>query len=192
MGKRLPGVTVALLLLAGACTATPPPAPAPTRSDDGRSTASSLTPPTPTSAPQASATPTVPASAPSNTFSPVPSPDAAAIRRTVERFNAADGTVAAQQKVVVDLVDPAQRSIQSRCPKATTTLELEPVWSALAAAPAWRPSAGEMSGVVYSLPTLIRIHRAGRISGTDLTDLHLAVSTNGSTRVARLVALCIS
>ena len=34
---------------------------------------------------------------------------------------------------------------------------------------------GSLTGTVYALPTLIRIYTGDRITGTDLTTLHLGV-----------------
>ena len=43
-------------------------------------------------------------------------------------------------------------------------------------APGWTPQTGALSGTVYALPTLIRIYTGDRITGTDLTTLHLGVA----------------
>ena len=97
------------------------------------------------------------------------------IRAAVAGFNTSAGTVAGQQRVLATLVAVGQRAAQRSCPTATATLTLEPVYTDLAPAPDWRPPTGVLAGTVYSLPALIRIHRDGRIIGTDLVDLHLAV-----------------
>ncbi len=113
----------------------------------------------------------------------------ASIRGTIDALNAAvTQSVAAQQTALSQFLDTGQRAAQAKCPAATSTLEFLPVWSSLASAPDWRPPAGTMSGAIYSLPTLIRIHRQDRVTGTDLTDLHLAVSGNTAT----LPSLCVS
>ena len=119
------------------------------------------------------------------------SPSAAetAIRGTIAALNAGAGqSVTDQQTTLQSLIDVGQRATQAKCPAATSTLEFLPVWSSLAVAPDWHPPAGTMSGTIYSLPTLIRIHRQDRITGTDLTDLHVAVAADG----ASLPSLCVS
>ena len=113
----------------------------------------------------------------------------ASIRETIDALNAAvTRPVAAQQTALSQLLDAGQRAAQAKCPAATSTLEFLPVWASLAPAPGWHPPTGTMSGPIYSLPTLIRIHRQDRITGTDLTDLHLAVSGDTAT----LPSLCVS
>ena len=104
------------------------------------------------------------------------------------KLNAAAGSVAAQQRVLATLVAPGQRAAQDSCPVATSTLTLEPVYADLAPAPDWRPGSGEFVGTVYSLPTLIRIHRDGRIVGTDLAELHAALADGG----VGLTVLCVA
>ena len=112
------------------------------------------------------------------------------LQKTVSQFNAQVGSVDGQQRVLRELVDPGQAAVQSRCPPATSTLEFQPVWSAAAPASSWTATEGNLTGAVYSVPTLIRIHRASRITGTDLADLHLAIAA-GTGGAARLTALCI-
>lgn len=110
------------------------------------------------------------------------------VQRAVDSFNAgAGGPVSGQQTALAAVLDSGQRSVQSKCATATTTLRFEPVYGRLAAAPGWRPAAGTLSGTVYAVPTLIRIYTGNRITGTDLTDLHVAVQGGR----AALPALCL-
>lgn len=110
------------------------------------------------------------------------------IRHAIDSFDAAAGSpVAAQQAVLRTLVSPGQADVQRHCPGPTTTISFEPVYAWLAPAPDWRPSSGSLPGTVYALPTLIRIYTGDRITGTDLTDLHVAVSGGR----AMLPALCL-
>ncbi len=111
------------------------------------------------------------------------------VQRAVDSFNAAaGGPVSGQQAALSALLDDGQRSVQRRCAAATTTLEFEPVYARLAPAPGWAPRDGTLSGTVYALPTLIRIYTGDRVTGTDLTDLHVAVRDGR----AWLPALCPS
>lgn len=119
----------------------------------------------------------------------VPSTAQLAVQRAVDAFNeAAGGPVSRQQAALAVLLDAGQRSVQRKCAEATTTLRFEPVYPRLAPAPGWQPTAGSLSGTVYALPTLIRIYSGNRITGTDLTDLHVAVQDGRAT----LPALCLS
>ncbi len=119
----------------------------------------------------------------------IPADDENAIRSALDRLNAtAGGPVADQQKVLAELVDPGSVTVLRRCPPTTATLRFEPVYPALRSAPGWRPNSGALSGTVYALPVLIRIYTGNRITGTDLTTLHLGVA-NGE---ASLTALCVS
>jgi hypothetical protein len=118
----------------------------------------------------------------------VPADEQQAIERTVDRFNAAAaGPVTDQQAVLTQLVDPALVGGLDSCAPATATLRLEPIYPALRPAPDWQPETGRLSGNVYALPTLIRIYTGDRITGTDLTTLHLGVS-NGE---ALLTSICL-
>jgi hypothetical protein len=109
------------------------------------------------------------------------------VQRAVDSFNAtAGGPVSGQQAALAALLDDGQRSVQGRCAVPTTTLKFEPVYGRLVPAPGWKPSQGTLSGTVYALPTLIRIYTGNRITGTDLTDLHVVVQDGR----ARLPALC--
>ena len=109
------------------------------------------------------------------------------IEQAVDSFNAAaGGSVSGQRTALAALLAGGQRSVQRRCAAASTTLEFEPVYGRLAPAPGWTPSQGTLDGTVYALPTLIRIYTGNRITGTDLTDLHLAVQDGR----AWLPALC--
>ena len=111
------------------------------------------------------------------------------VQRAVDRFDAAaGGPVSAQQAALGALLDSGQRSVQRHCAAATTTLSFDPVYGRLAPAPGWRPNQGTLSGAVYALPTLIRIYTGNRMTGTDLTDLHLAVQGGR----AWFPALCLS
>ena len=134
-------------------------------------------------------TPTSPAATAGSARSTVPNDVQAAVQHAVDAFNeAAGGPVPRQQAALAMLLDAGQRPVQRSCAQATTTLRFQPVYSRLAPAPGWKPTAGALTGTVYALPTLIRIYSGNRIIGTDLTDLHLAVQ-NGR---ARLPALCLS
>ena len=126
---------------------------------------------------------------PSTLASTVPAADEQAIRATLQRVNAtAGGPVSNQQQVLADLVDPGSAAALHRCPRTTATLRFEPVYQGLRSAPDWRPAAGSLTGTVYALPALIRIYTGDRVTGTDLTTLHLAVQGGE----ASLTALCVS
>ena len=131
--------------------------------------------------PAGPASPSAPAAA-------VPSDDQRAIARTIDRFNAAaTGQAADQEAVLTEIVDPALAGDLDRCPPVTATLRFEPIYPALRPAPEWTPNTGVLGGTVYALPTLIRIYTGDRITGTDLTTLHLGV-TGGE---AYLTSLCL-
>lgn len=120
--------------------------------------------------------------------SSAPAAEVAVVQQAIDRFNAtAGGPVAAQQSVLFGLVSAAQASAQHACPPVTVTISLEPVYARLAASPGWRPSSGSLPGTIYAVPTLIRIWNGDRITGTDLTDLHLAVDGGRMT----LPVLCL-
>ncbi len=120
--------------------------------------------------------------------SSIPADDEQAIARTIDRFNAAAaGPVAGQQTVLSDLIDPALVGGLDKCPPATATLRFEPIYPALRPAPDWTPRTGALGGTVYALPTLIRIYTGDRITGTDLTTLHLGVHDGE----AYLTSLCL-
>ncbi len=113
----------------------------------------------------------------------------AAVQQTIEQFNAtAGGPVAAQEAALATLVSGGQSSVQSRCPAASSTISFEPVYARLAPSPGWTPTSGTLPGTVYSLPTLIRVYTGDRITGTDLTDLHVSVQDGRGW----LPALCLS
>lgn len=146
----------------------------------------------PTSPASAGATPpTVPTAG--TTAVPTADAEVAAIRATVDAFNAAAGGAPSDQRQrLLDLVDPDRRPEVEQCDVATTTVRLEPVYAGLrllggeADTPATRPA--------YALPTLIRIYSDGRRVGTDLTTLQLVVNsatgTGGS--VAYLTPFCVN
>lgn len=118
----------------------------------------------------------------------IPADDESAIRRTIDALNvSASGTVAGQQSVLRTLVEPALTSALNDCPPATTTLRFEPVYPGLRPSPDWTGSADSLTGTVYALPTLIRIYTADRITGTDLTTVHLAVDAGE----AYITPLCV-
>jgi hypothetical protein len=118
----------------------------------------------------------------------IPADDEQSIARTIDRFNAAAaGPVAGQQTVLSELVDPALIGGLDKCPPATATLRFEPIYPALRPAPAWTPQTGALGGTIYALPTLIRIYTGDRITGTDLTTLHLGVHDGE----AYLTSLCL-
>jgi len=129
-----------------------------------------------------------PAVTPAAESSSIPADDEQAIARTIDRFNAAAaGPVAGQQTVLSELIDPALVGGLDKCPPATTTLRFEPIYPALRPAPGWTPQTGALGGTVYALPTLIRIYTGDRITGTDLTTLHLGVHDGE----AYLTSLCL-
>lgn len=143
------------------------------------------------SSPPARPVDALPPQSPSQSPSPsvAPAGAQAEIQRAIDAFNGkAGGSVSGQQAVLADLLDEGQRAEQDRCAAATTTLEFEPVYARLAPSPGWKPSHGALYGTVYALPTLIRIYTGNRITGTDLTDLHVAIQDGQ----ARLPALCLS
>ncbi len=114
--------------------------------------------------------------------------EVAVVQEAIDRFNAAaGGSVAAQQSVLSGLVSPAQAAEQHACPPVTVTISMQPVYARLAASPGWRPSSGTLPGTIYAVPTLIRIYSGDRITGTDLTDLHLAIDDGRMT----LPAVCL-
>lgn len=118
----------------------------------------------------------------------LPVDDEAAIRSTIDALNdTAAGTVAGQQAVLTTLVEPTLSSALDDCPPATTTLRFEPVYQGLRAAPGWTGTTGSLTGTVYALPTLIRIYTGDRITGTDLTTLHLGVDAGE----AYITPLCV-
>lgn len=169
----IPAVITALML--SGCTGTPPTTAPPTTVSSASVGGSASVAPAP-------ASPTT-ASSPTTATGPE-----SLVRAAVAKLNAAAESVAGQQRVLTTLVAPGQRAAQRSCPAATSTLTLEPVYAELAPTPDWRPGTGVLAGTVYSLPTLIRIHRDGRIVGTDLAELHTAVAEN---RVG-LTVLCIA
>ncbi len=118
----------------------------------------------------------------------VPPADLAAIRAAVDAINAAaGGEVAAQRAVLGGLVIADQAARQRDCPIAATTLRFQPAYRDLRPAPDYDPAAPS-PGTAYLLPTFITIYTAGRITGSDMTTLHLWVSGG----VARTEALCVS
>ena len=111
------------------------------------------------------------------------------VQRAIDEFNrTAGGSVQAQQAVLTKLVSAGQVTVQEKCARATNTIRFEPVYDRLTLAPDWKPASGTLPGQVYQLPTLIRIYSGDRITGTDLTDLHLSVEAGQ----VRLPALCLS
>ena len=91
------------------------------------------------------------------------------------------GAKPGEQREVLDRLAAGQyASEQSRCAPATTTVSLEPAWSRLRTLPG--------QPVRYALPTLLRVHEGGRITGTDLTVLVMQV-VDGNGRTS---ALCVA
>jgi hypothetical protein len=118
----------------------------------------------------------------------IPSGDEQAIHTTIDRLNAAaSGSVADQQAVLTAVVEPTLQGALAQCAPATSTLEFQPAYPGLRAAPGWAPSNGALVGTVYALPSLIRIHTGERITGTDLTTLHFGVTADE----AFLTPLCV-
>ncbi|HEY7816314.1 MAG TPA: hypothetical protein VIC62_23910 [Nakamurella sp.] len=124
---------------------------------------------------------------------PAADAEVAAIRATVDAFNAAAaGDPSDQRQRLLDLVDPDRREAVEQCAVATTTVRFEPVYAGLrmlrgpADTPATRPT--------YALPTLIRIYSDGRLTGTDLTTLQLVVNsaTGGGPTEAYLTPFCVN
>ena len=106
----------------------------------------------------------------------VPESDELAIRSTIDRLNNAAGAVPDQQALLTAVVDPGLAGSLEQCAPATTTLRFQPIYQALRPSPDWSPVGGTPSGTVYALPSLIRIYTGDRITGTDLTTLHLGVT----------------
>lgn len=110
-----------------------------------------------------------------------------AITASVEQVNAtAGGDPAEQRKVLLQTVDPAQRDTQQSCAQASTTVEFQPAWEGLRADPTGAEGA-------FLLPTLVRVHRGGRITSNDLTTLRVLVTAEASASgmTAWLPALCV-
>ena len=152
------GVAVALVSACTAGTSLPSPSPAPSTTG---------APPTPPGGPQK---------------------DEQAIRSAIDTINAtAGGSVAGQQAVLADIVDPALSDAFRHCSPATTTLRFEPVYTGLRATPDWTGADGTPAGTLYALPVLIRIYTGDRITGTDLTTLHVGVHDGA----ASITPLCV-
>ena len=114
--------------------------------------------------------------------------DEQAIRSAIDAVNAtAGGSVAGQQAVLATIVDPALSDAFRHCSPASTTLRFEPVYGALRATPDWAGADGTPAGTLYALPVLIRIYTGDRITGTDLTTLHLGVHDGA----ASITPLCV-
>ena len=199
--RRLTAVALlaaARLLATGACTANPPstvsPGPSVGESDSDASSAGATGNPTDTAS---GAEPgTVPdaetgsesAWTTSRETSAIPGADEQAIRATIDRLNAtAAGAVSDQQAALAALIDPALTGALDDCPPATTTLRMEPVYPGLRPAPDWTAPEGALGGTVYALPSLIRIYTGDRMTGTDLTTLHLGLDGGK----AYLAPLCV-
>lgn len=155
---------VAVVAFGSACTATTP----------------DPTPPSSTS---------TPGTAGGSPGSAIPLQDGQAIRATIDTINAtAGGSVTDQQAVLASVVDPALEGAFRGCsPPPTTTLRFEPVYAGLRATPDWTAANGTPGGTVYALPVLIRIFTGDRITGTDLTTLHLGVHDGE----ASITPLCV-
>jgi len=114
--------------------------------------------------------------------------DEQAIRSAIDAVNAtAGGSVAGQQAALAEVVDPALSDAFRHCPPASTTLRFEPVYAGLRATPDWTGADGTPAGTLYALPVLIRIYTGDRITGTDLTTLHLGVHDGA----ASITPLCV-
>jgi hypothetical protein len=191
---RLPGGLAAMVLLcSGAlstgCTAgAPPPA---------LMTLTITSGPTDTTAGATGSGATATRVAPTGTTAPgttapdsagVPPGDSAAIRHAIDAINAgAGGPVSVQRSVLAHLVSPALAAALRNCPPATTTLRFEPVYAGLRPTPAWSSPHGAPAGTIYALPVLIRIYTGDRITGTDLSTLHLGVHGHR----AAITPLCV-
>ena len=193
----LAGLLVVTIPLVGACTGGGGP--------DPTAPGGSTNPQRPTSASVLAGDPTG-----------VPAADLAAIRSAIGKINAtAGGSVAAQRAELDSLAAPQQLAQQRACPAAHATLAFQPAYQDLRTAspddiaitaPTGTTngaSSGEISGApsrtvtdgadtpigtAYLLPAFITIYTGNRITGTDLTTLHLWV-IGGS---ARTGALCVS
>jgi hypothetical protein len=109
------------------------------------------------------------------------SPQLAAVSATIARINdTAGGPVAVQRALLDQLAAPDERSDQLACRAATTTLGFDPAYRAL------RPDPDDAGALL--LPTYITIYTGDRITGSDLTTLHLRVIDGR----ARTTALCVS
>lgn len=118
--------------------------------------------------------------------SPPPDMVPTAVRALLDEVTAAAGSVPAQQAVLAAAVDPADGL--AGCAPATTTVRLEPVWAAVRPAPDWTPATGRPPvGVVYAVPTVLRILSDGVVTGTDLATLHVGVADG----TARLAPFCL-
>lgn len=114
--------------------------------------------------------------------------DEQAIRSAIDAVNAtAGGSVAGQQAVLAAIVDPALSDAFRHCSPASATLRFEPVYAGLRATPDWTGADGTPAGTLYALPVLIRIYTGDRITGTDLTTLHLGVHDGA----ASITPLCV-
>jgi len=111
---------------------------------------------------------------------PVSDTDLAALRAAVDEINRAAGDPTEQRSVLDKLVLPADAAAQRQCPPTANTVTLEPAW------PSVSPQAGR-SGA-YLVPTLLRVHTDGRITGTDLTALVFTLQSGK----ARSPTLCVS
>lgn len=138
---------------------------------------------------------TAPSSEPTGAGSPsgvaaptIPVADEQAIRVAIDRVNAtAGGRVTAQRSALAAGVDPLLAAALDQCPAATSTLRFEPIYRELRAAPGWAAPSGSLTGTVYALPSLVRIYTGERITGTDLTTVHLGVYEGE----AYLTPLCV-
>jgi hypothetical protein len=148
----------------------------------------------------------------SSAFAPrpeLPPADLAAIRGVIDRINAtAGGPVADQRTALEDLVVADQAAKQRSCPPASGTISFEPAYPSVrrasvasgggAVAASGGLASGSTAGTAespdgddgteYLLPAFITIYSGSRITGTDLTTLHLWVQGG----VARTAALCVS
>ncbi len=124
--------------------------------------------------------PGVDSGTPGTTAAAVPPAALAALQATVAAINDSSGSPAAQRAVLDRLAAADHAAEQRRCPRATTTIRLEPVWSDVRELPG-QPS-------VYAVPSVVRVSTQGRITGTDLTSLVMEV--DGAR--AATTALCVA
>ena len=151
-------------------------------------------------------TPTGPGAAPAS--------DLSAIRAAIDAINATAGGPVSTQRAELDaLVTPEQSGKQRACPAARSTLSFQPAYADLRLAPdgsgeappdsspgaassaaasasaaVTASTAPGAAGTAYLLPAFIDIYTGDRITGTDLTTLHLWVAHGA----ARIGALCVS
>jgi hypothetical protein len=121
-----------------------------------------------------------------------------AVRRAIDAVNAtAGGDVAAQQRVLARLVDPARAAEQAACAPAGITVRIDPVLDRLTPVEAPPPGSAPASGgspaaptpgaVRYRLPALLEVYTGPIRTGTDLAGLEVTVADG----IAHTAPLCL-